>query len=257
MGRHGVRLLHQAKAVRAESRDGRRVVQVQSEGRVEDVSAEQVLVAVGRAPNVEGLGLEAAGVKFARGGIVVDDRFRTTSHRIYAIGDVSSSLQFTHASDAQARRVIGNALFFGIGGGRASEMVMPWTTFTSPEIAHVGMYQREALDAGYKVDSITVPLLEVDRAVLDGQDDGFFRVHLRSGSDEILGATLVAEHAGEMIGEIALAITSRTGLSKIGATIHPYPTQSEVFRKAADAWQRARLTPAAKRALGWFFRTFT
>jgi pyruvate/2-oxoglutarate dehydrogenase complex dihydrolipoamide dehydrogenase (E3) component len=251
---HGVRFLHQATVIRAETRDGSRLVQVQCNGRMEDLPGDQILLAVGRTPNVEGLGLEAAGVKFDRRGVAVDDRFRTTSRRIYAIGDVSSKYQFTHSSDAQARRVVGNALFRGIGGGRASDLVMPWTTYTSPEIAHVGMYQQEAAEVGYKVDTITMPLREVDRAVLDGQEDGFFRVHLRSGSDEILGATLVAEHAGEMIGEITLAITSGTGLRKIGATIHTYPTQAEVFRKAADAWQRRRLTPAAKRALGWFFR---
>jgi pyruvate/2-oxoglutarate dehydrogenase complex dihydrolipoamide dehydrogenase (E3) component len=106
------------------------------------------------------------------------------------------------------------------------------------------------------VESITVPLREVDRAVLDGQEEGFFRVHLRAGSDHILGATLVAEHAGEMISEVALAITAGAGLSKIGSTIHPYPTQAEVFRKAADTWRRTQLTPPARRALGWFFRTF-
>jgi pyruvate/2-oxoglutarate dehydrogenase complex dihydrolipoamide dehydrogenase (E3) component len=223
---------------------------------MEEVSGDEILVAVGRVPNVEGMGLEAAGIKFDRHGIAVDDRFRTTSRRIYAIGDVSSTYQFTHASDAQARLVIGNAMFFGVGGGRASDLVMPWTTYTSPELAHVGLYLREAREAGYQVDTITVPLREVDRAVLDGQEDGFFRVHLRSGSDQILGATLVAEHAGEMIGEIALAMTSGSGLGRIGATIHPYPTQAEVFRKAADARRRGRLTPAVKKGLGWFWRMF-
>ena len=254
MQRHGVRFIHRAAVVRAELHRGERLLQVQRDGRTEDLSGDQVLVAVGRSANVDGLGLEAAGVKFGRRGITVDDRFRTTNRRIYAIGDVSSSYQFTHASDAQARLVIGNALFFGIGGGKASDMVVPWTTYTSPEIAHIGLSRREALDSGYKVDTITVPLREVDRAVLDGQEEGLFRVHLRSGSGELLGATLVAEHAGEMIGEIALAMTAGIGLGTIGATIHPYPTQAEVFRKAADAWRRARLTPAAKRVLSWFFR---
>lgn len=256
MERHGVRFLHRATVVRAELHRGERLLQVQRDGRTEDLSGDQILVAVGRSPNVDGLGLEAAGVKFGRRGIAVDDRFRTTNRRIYAIGDVSSKHQFTHASDAQARLVIGNALFFGIGGGKAGDMLVPWTTYTSPEIAHVGVSRQEALESGYKVDTVTVPLREVDRAVLDGQEEGFFRVHLRSGSGDILGATLVAEHAGEMIGEIALAMTAGIGLGTIGATIHPYPTQAEVFRKAADAWRRARLTPAVKRGLSWFFRAF-
>jgi pyruvate/2-oxoglutarate dehydrogenase complex dihydrolipoamide dehydrogenase (E3) component len=94
----------------------------------------------------------------------------------------------------------------------------------------------------------------VDRAVLDGQDEGFLRVHLQRGSDRIVGATLVAEHAGDMIGEMALAMTAGLGLGKIGATVHPYPTQGEVFRKAADAWRRRRLTPRARSVLRVFFR---
>ena len=147
-----------------------------------------------------------------------------------------------------------NALFFGLGGGRASRLVMPWATYTTPEVAHVGLYAPEAEAAGHRVQTITVPLHDVDRAVLDGQADGFFRVHVARGSDRILGATLVAEHAGDMIGEIGLAMTAGVGLARIGATIHPYPTQGEVFRKAADAWRRTRLTPTARRAFQAFFR---
>jgi pyruvate/2-oxoglutarate dehydrogenase complex dihydrolipoamide dehydrogenase (E3) component len=254
MERHGVRFLHHATAVRAEQRDGRRVVTVEREGRTEEVAGELILAAVGRAPNVEDLGLEAAGVRSTRDGVEVDDRLRTSSRRIFAIGDVASRHQFTHAADAQARLVIGNALFFGLGGGRVSRLVMPWATYTSPEVAHVGMYERDAVEAGYEVHTITIPLHDVDRAVLDGQEDGFFRVHLRKGSDRILGATLVAEHAGDMIGEIVLAMTAGIGLGKISGTIHPYPTQGEVFRKAADAWRRTRLTPRAKRILEWALR---
>lgn len=137
-----------------------------------------------------------------------------------------------------------------------SRLVMPWATYTSPEVAHVGMSEQEAIEAGYRPHTITIPLHDVDRAVLDGQEEGFLRVHLRQGTDQILGATLVAEHAGDMIGEIAVAITAGLGLGRIGETIHPYPTQGEVFRKAADAWRRTRLTPRAKRAFEWFFRVF-
>jgi pyruvate/2-oxoglutarate dehydrogenase complex dihydrolipoamide dehydrogenase (E3) component len=187
-------------------------------------------------------------------GVTVNDRLRTTNPRIFAVGDVASRFRFTHAADAQARLVVANALFFGIGGGKASQLVIPWVTYTSPEVAHVGRSEPDAAAAGVEVDSITVPLREVDRAVLDGEDEGFLRVHLRRGSDRIVGATLVAEHAGEMIGEIALAMTAGLGLGKIGATVHPYPTQSEVFRKAADAWRRARLTPRARAAFRAFFR---
>lgn len=251
---HGVRFFHRATAVRAGSREGRRALTVEHDGRTEEVTGDRVLVAIGRAPNVEGLGLEAAGVRADRNGVTVDDRLRTSNPQIYAVGDISSRHKFTHAADAQARIVIGNALFFGLGGGRVSRLVMPWTTYTSPEVAHVGLSEREAIEEGHEVHTITIPLHEVDRAVLDGQEEGFFRVHLRKGTDRILGATLVADHAGDMIGEIGVAMTAGIGIGRIGSTIHPYPTQGEVFRKAADAWRRTRLTPRAKRVFEWVFR---
>jgi len=244
-----VRILLQARVTGAEARAGGRVLHVEREGRTEAIAGEQLLVAAGRAPNVDGLGLEAAGVAFDHRGVGVNDRLRTSNPRIFAVGDVCSRHRFTHVADAHARLVVANALFFGIGGGKASRLVIPWTTYTSPEVAHVGLHEREAVAVGQRVRTITVPLRDVDRAVLDGQEAGFFRVHLRDGTDRILGATLVAEHAGEMIGEIALAMTAGLGLARIGETIHPYPTQSEVFRKAADAWRRTKLTPWARRVL--------
>jgi pyruvate/2-oxoglutarate dehydrogenase complex dihydrolipoamide dehydrogenase (E3) component len=254
MTSHAVRVVHRCRVARAERRGEVRVLAVERDGRAETLEGDRLLVAVGRAPNVEGLGLEAAGVAMDQLGVTVNDRLRTTNPRIFAVGDVASRFRFTHAADAQARLVVANALFFGIGGGKASRLVIPWVTYTSPEVAHVGRSERDAAAAGVEVDSITVPLPEVDRAVLDGEDEGFLRVHLRRGSDRIVGATLVAEHAGEMIGEIALAMTAGLGLGKIGATVHPYPTQSEVFRKAADAWRRTRLTPRARAAFRAFFR---
>ncbi|HUF35195.1 MAG TPA: mercuric reductase [Gemmatimonadales bacterium] len=256
MERDGVRLLRQSRTIRVESRGGRRIVVIERDGRGEEVAGDQILAAVGRAPNVEGLGLEEAGVRYERSGVAVNDRLRTSNPRIYAVGDICSAHKFTHAADAQARLVIGNALFFGLGGGRVSRLVMPWVTYTSPEVAHVGLGEREAVAAGHEVHTITVPLHDVDRAVLDGGEEGFLRVHLRKGTDTILGATLVAEHAGEMIGELTVAMTNGLGLGRVGAAIHSYPTQAEVFRKAADAWRRTRLTPRAKRAFAGFFRIF-
>jgi len=251
MTSHGVRVLSQARALQAERRGDTRILHIEQSGRAEELAADQVLVAAGRAPNVEGIGLEAAGVTHGQHGVTVDDRLRTSNPRIFAVGDICSRHRYTHAADAQARLVVGNALFFGIGGGRVSRLVVPWVIYTSPEVAHVGMHQQAARG---RVQTVTIPLREVDRAVLDGQEDGFFRVHLWEGTDRILGATLVAEHAGEMIGEVALAMTAGVGLARIGATIHPYPTQSEVFRKAADAWRRTKLTARARRVLGLFFR---
>ncbi len=254
MEREGVRLLHRAKVTRVERRGGERVIQVQVEDRLEQVAGDELLVAVGRAPNVEGLGLEAAGVGYDARGVTVDDRLRTSNRRIYAVGDINGKFQFTHNSDFQARYAIQNALFFG--RKRASTLVMPWCTFTSPEIAHVGMYEADARAAGHEVETLTIPLEENDRALLDGEEDGFLRVHLKRGTDRILGATLVAEHAGDMISEITVAMVNGVGLSGVGAAIHPYPTQAEVFRKAADTWRRGKLTPLVRRVFGAFFRIF-
>ncbi len=213
-----------------------------------------LLVAAGRAPNVEDLGLEAAGVSLGERGVIVDDRLRTTNRRVYAIGDVSSRYQFTHVADFHARLVIANALFFG--RGRASRLVIPWTTYTSPEVAQVGLTPKEAERQGVAIETLTVPLSHVDRAVLVGDTDGFVRVHLRRGSDRLAGVTVVAPDAGDLIAEATLAMTNGLGLSAVGRTIHPYPTIAEAYRKAADLRRRQKLTPLAKRILGLWLRVF-
>ncbi len=140
-----------------------------------------------------------------------------------------------------------NALFFG--RKKASSLVIPWCTYTDPEIAHVGLYEREARERGLDVTTITVPFAEIDRAVLDGDAEGFARVHADPRSGRILGATLVAGHAGEMIGEMAVAITAGLTLRTVAGAIHPYPTQAEVWKRAGDAWNRARLTPRVRAIL--------
>jgi pyruvate/2-oxoglutarate dehydrogenase complex dihydrolipoamide dehydrogenase (E3) component len=219
------------------------------------LAVDEILIATGRRPNVEGLGLEAAGVRSTARGVKVDDRLRTGNPRIFACGDVVSHFQFTHVADAQARLVLKNALFFG--RARASALTVPWCTYTSPEIAHVGLYERDARARGLEVDTLTVPLADNDRAILDGEEEGFLRVHLRRGSDTILGATLVAEHAGDILGELCLAITQGIGLGSIASVIHPYPTQGEVLKKAADTWRRGKLTPKARKLFGGWFRVFS
>jgi pyruvate/2-oxoglutarate dehydrogenase complex dihydrolipoamide dehydrogenase (E3) component len=131
-------------------------------------------------------------------------------------------------------------------------LTIPWCTYTDPEIAHVGMYERDAQDKGIEVTTFTVPMSDIDRALLDGDSEGFARVHLRKGTDKILGATIVARHAGEMINEFSLAITNGLGISAIAKTIHPYPTQAEVIKRLADSYNRTRLTPFVKNLLsGW------
>jgi len=250
----GVRLEFGAKVARAERVAGGIRLQVDLGGRSDSVEGDAVLVAAGRAPNVDDLGLEAAGVAVGKRGVVVDDRLRTTNRKVYAIGDVSSRYQFTHVADAQARLVLANALFFG--RGRASRLVVPWSTYTSPEVAHVGLTESDAAGQGVAVDTITVPLEHVDRAVLAGEVKGFVRVHLRRGTDRLLGVTVVAPDAGELIAEAAVAMTNGLGLSAMGKTIHPYPTVAEAYRKAADQWRKRKLTPLAKRVLHLWFRVF-
>ncbi|MES1244909.1 MAG: mercuric reductase [Acidobacteriota bacterium] len=217
-----------------------------------EIEADEILVAAGRAPNVENLGLEAAGVRYGKKGVEVDDNLRTSNRNVFACGDVASRHQFTHIADAQARIVIQNALFFG--RAKASALTVPWCTYTSPEIAHVGLYEKDARERGIEVDTLTVQLSTVDRAILDGADEGFLRLHLEKGKDRILGATLVAEHAGDMIGELCLAITHNIGLGRIASVIHPYPTQGEVVKKAADQWRRTKLTPGVRKLFERWFR---
>ncbi|MDZ4288551.1 MAG: mercuric reductase, partial [Prosthecobacter sp.] len=254
MKRDGVKLLCCGKELKASKGEGDTVrLIVESHGQGYDITVDKLLVAVGRAPNVEGLNLEAAGVQYDKKGVKVDDNLRTANPRIFAAGDICSPYQFTHSADFMARIVIQNALFFG--RKKASALTIPWVTYTSPEIAHVGLYEKDARERGMEVTTLTQPLSEVDRAILDGETEGFVRVLVRKGTDEILGATIVAEHAGEMISEITLAMTHKLGLGKIAVTMHPYPTQAEAIRKVADQYNRTRLTPRVKnlftRLLAW------
>lgn len=251
--RGGVRLELGVKILEVRNEGNEKVISFSRNDHQLEVRADQLLVAAGRAPNVEGMGLEAAGIDFdTRKGVAVNDRLRTSNKRVYACGDVASLYKFTHMADAQARIVIQNALFFG--RKKSSDLVLPWCTYTSPEIAHVGLYEKEAKDRGIEVETLTIPLDDVDRAILDGEDEGFLRLHLKKGSDKILGATLVAEHAGEMLGELCLAVTHGIGLGKIATTIHPYPTQGEVIKKAGDAFNRGRLTSTLKKIFETYFR---
>jgi len=255
----GVHFELNAKVVRVEKSEEATRVAFEQGDQGENPSTEKtvegtaLLLAIGRTPNVEGLGLEAAGVEFDRKGIDVDDTLRTTNRRIFAAGDVASKYQFTHTADAQARIVLRNALF-PFGSKKASDLVIPWCTYTSPEIAHVGLTAEEAKQEGDAVDTLTIPLKGNDRAILDGETAGFLRLYSVAGKDTLLGGTLVAEHAGEMISELTLAITNRLGLKAIAKTIHPYPTQSEVFKAAGDTRFQRKLTPTWKSLLSRFFR---
>ena len=249
--REGLRFRPGTTVARVERRGADRVLHWGGNGGNESLACDAILVAAGRAPNVEGLGLEAAGVRYSRDGVEVDDRLRTSNARIYAAGDVCSRFKFTHAADAMARLALTNALFFG--RRRASALVLPWCTYTDPEVAHVGSYEAEARAAGYDVATITESLGENDRAILDGEEEGFARVHYDRRTGRLLGGTIVARHAGEMVGELTLAVTTRQKIGALAATIHPYPTQAEVLRQIGDTHFRGRLTPTIRRVLEkWF-----
>ena len=248
--REGIDLQLGMKIVGVETSGSDKILHLECEGKRIDVTVDAILVGVGRVPNLDGLGLEKAGVRHDRSGVTVNDNLQTSNPHVYAAGDICFSFKFTHTADALARILIANALF--MGRQKASALTIPWCTYTDPEIAHVGMYEGDAREKGIEVTTLTVPLSDIDRAVLDGDSEGFARVHLRRGTDIILGATIVARHAGEMINEFSLAITTGLGISAIGKTIHPYPTQAEVIKRLADAYNRTRLTPFVKNLLsGW------
>jgi len=248
--REGIDLQLGVKIVGVETSGSDKILHLERDGKRVDVIVDAILAGVGRAPNLDGLDLEKAGVKFDRSGVLVSDNLQTSNPNVYAAGDICFPFKFTHTADALARILIANALF--MGRQKASTLVIPWCTYTDPEIAHVGMYEGDAKEKGIEVSTLTIPLSDIDRAVLDAETEGFARVHLRKGTDKILGATIVARHAGEMINEFSLAITNGLGISAIGKTIHPYPTQAEVIKRLADAYNRTRLTPFVKQLLsGW------
>lgn len=251
----GMRIENQVKIIRVELRGAEKVIVYeqagQQAGKPHEAVCDLILSAAGRVPNVEGLNLEAAGVEYSREGVKVDDFLRTSNSKIYAAGDVCSRFKFTHAADATARAVLRNAFFFG--RTRVSQMVMPWVTFTDPEIAHVGFYEADARAAGFDVATITEHFNDNDRAILDGETEGFARVHYDRKSGKILGGTIVTRHAGEMISELTLAITHGLKLGALSTTIHPYPTQASVLQRIGDGYNRTRLSPTVSRIFKkWF-----
>ena len=250
--REGIQVLLSTEISRVECQ-AEKVIHYKVNSQEQAIAVDEILVGAGRSPNVENLNLEAVGVEYNQQGIIVDDYLQTTNPRIYAVGDVCMQWKFTHAANAAARIAIQNALFsvFGLGRKKLSSLTMPWCTYTDPEVAHVGMYPAEAEEQGIKVETFCIPLNHVDRAVVDGETEGFVKVHVKQGTDKILGATIVARHAGEMIGEITLAMTNNLGLGAIAKTIHPYPTQAEAIRQVADEYSLRNLQSLKKLSSIW------
>lgn len=243
----GVTILYNVDYKRIERTGGKppvtMILDVNNEARTLEFDA--LLVAAGRKPTVNGLGLESAGVEFdERMGIKVDDRLKSSNPNVYAVGDVATKYQFTHIADFTARLVIRNALFFG--RDKFSSLLIPWATYTDPEVAHVGLYEKDLEDRNIPYTTVKREFADVDRAIVDGETNGFVKIHVKKGSDQILGATIVGSHAGDMISEITVAMQSEMGLGKLASVIHPYPTAAEAIRQCGDAYNRQRLTPTVK-----------
>ena len=228
---------------------GGKRVQLLSAGNTATTLVDEILTGIGRRPAVQTLDLARAGVSYdVDTGIHVDDFLRTSNPNIYAAGDVCLEHQFTNTAEASARIVVSNALFFG--RRRMSALTIPWCTYTDPQVAHVGLYVKQARERRIPVKTFTVPMHDVDRAVTDSEEDGFVKIHVREGTDHILGATIVGRYAGEMINTVSLAMVAGIGLRRLTDVIHAYPTQGDAIRQAAQACASAHASPL----LAWLKR---
>lgn len=237
----GVEIHLNTRAVRVWVEGGKKIVETINDGNVATIEVDEIMTGIGRVPAIVGLDLEAAGVAYQPDtGIEVDDFLRTTNRQIFAAGDATLKQRFIDTAVASALIATHNALLRG--RRRFSSLTIPWCTYTDPEVAHVGMYVREARERGIPVKTFTVPLHDVVRAIVDGEENGFVKIHVREGTDTILGATVVARHAGEMINGLSLAMVAGIGLSTIAQVIHAYPTQAQGIKKAAQAYVKTRKT---------------
>jgi pyruvate/2-oxoglutarate dehydrogenase complex dihydrolipoamide dehydrogenase (E3) component len=249
--RDGIEVRLNTRAVNVRVQGGQKIVDLVSDDYHSTVTVDAILTGTGRVPNIDGLNLEAAGIHHDSGrGVHVDDFLRTSNRRVYAAGDVCLRYKLNDTADASARIAVQNALF--AGRQRLSALTIPWCTYTDPEIAHVGLYVRQARERNIPVETFTIPMHDVDRAIADDEEVGFVKINVQEGTDRILGATIVARHAGEMISEITLAIVAGVGLRTLAQVIHAYPTQAEAIKKAADAYTRTRPPSRAQRlATAW------
>jgi pyruvate/2-oxoglutarate dehydrogenase complex dihydrolipoamide dehydrogenase (E3) component len=216
--------------------------------------ADALLVAIGRTPNLRSLDLKSVGIDVNEKGVRVNDYLQTSQRHIYAVGDVIGPFLFTHMADAQARVVVRNIVVpFQFLRQKMDYSVVPWCTYVDPEVAHVGLGEKEAKQKNVDYDLFVVSLEDVDRAVVESEDAGFAKILTAKGSDKILGATIVAPHAGDLLHEFVLAMNAKVGLGKIASTIHAYPTFAELARKAADKYNKTRLTPRAKKVFTWLY----
>ena len=257
MLKDGVEILLEANTKRVYSQDGQKVLEIEVKGETQHLLVDEILLSVGRAPNLEGLNLEAAGVDYHKKGLVVDDYLQTTNEDIYGVGDVALKYQFTHAAGHSAAIVVQNALFADFvplvsnaAKRKVSDLIMPWATYTDPEVAHVGAYPHDLDEQGVEYDTYQVGADVNDRAIAEAATDGFIKVHVKKGGDKILGATIVGSVASELLSEIAIAMKYNLGLGKLRSVIMPYPTQSEIIQKVANEQAKTLITPGRQRILG-------
>ncbi len=252
----GIAVLLNRQTTRAGLAAGQPQIEIHNRttGQTTTLIADALLVAAGRIPNVETLGLKAAGVKIGRRGIEVNDYLQTSQAHIYAAGDITGHYQFTHTADFQARAVVRNILMpLQLLRQKMDYSVVPWCTYTAPEVARVGLNEREAKAKNIAHDLFHLPMAEVDRAVVTAEDAGFVKVLVAQGTDKILGVTLVSDHAGDLVHEFVLAMKHGIGLGKIAATIHAYPTFAELARKVGDRYSKTRLSPRVHSVFKWLY----
>jgi len=238
--KESVRLLTNSKAVAFREQAGERIMRIERDGDEQDIPFDEVIVAVGRRAHTESLGLDALDIKLnPNGTIVVDDYQRTSLKHVYACGDVAGPYQFTHMASHQAWYSSVNALFGMFRKFRINYSVVPWCTFTDPEVARVGLSEDSAAQQGIAVEVSRYDISDLDRAIAEGENAGFIKVLTHPGKDTVLGAVIVGPHAGELIMEFVLAMTHQLGLKKIMGTIHIYPTYSEMNKFVASNWRKA------------------
>ena len=217
--------------------------------------ADALLLATGRTPNFRSLDLKAAGVEVDEKQIRVNDFLQTSRAHIYAVGDVIGPFLFTHMADAQARVVVRNILMpFQFLRQEIDYSVVPRCTYVDPEVATVGLNESAAKKRNIDYDLLVLKMEELDRAVVESEEGGFAKVLVAKGTDKILGATLVCDHAGDLLHELVLAMRHGIGLGGIASTIHAYPTFAELARKLGDKYNKKRLTPTARQIFGWLYR---
>jgi pyruvate/2-oxoglutarate dehydrogenase complex dihydrolipoamide dehydrogenase (E3) component len=247
----GIRVGLNAAAKRVSMRDGKVALEFAD---AEPITADLMLIAAGRTPNLRALNLETAGVDYDEQGVKVNACLQTSQPHIYAAGDITNRLKFTHTADFTARIVVRNILMpLQLLRQKVDWSVVPWCTYSDPEVAHVGLGEKEAKQKNIQYDLFIVPLEDVDRAVVESEEAGFAKILTIKGSDKILGATIVAPHAGDLLQEFVLAMNAKIGLGRIASMIHAYPTFAELARKAGDKYNKTRLTPRAKKIFSWLY----